>query len=174
MPAVGVTDKQGDVCRLLRETLLLRHRSYGLMRQTHPALPSFGLWPRARSLGRLLRAPAASGFFPTLSLKILPEMLDPVPRRSHRLRLPVSSSASAAFPSDALGRASRFVPRTRLSRTRLSAEGFSRLPIFLYVQASHLARSPDRSYRCAYRHRAARAFTSGPIVLRYLRTHRIC
>src|SRR5215472_56877 len=31
-------------------------------------------------------------------------MLDPVPRRSHRLHLPVSSSVSAAFPTKRLGR----------------------------------------------------------------------
>ena len=85
-------------------TLLLRHRSYGLMRQTHLTLPSFGFSPRSGSLCRLLPAPAASGFFPTLSLKILPEMLDPVPRRSHRLHVPVSSSVSAAFPTKRLGR----------------------------------------------------------------------
>ena len=60
--------------------------------------------PRSGSLCRLLPAPAASGFFPTLSLQIFPEMLDPVPRRSHRLHLPVSSSVSSAFPTKRLGR----------------------------------------------------------------------
>ena len=64
-----------------RRALSLRHRSYGLMRQTRPALPSFGVLPRARSLRRLLPAPAASGFFPTLSLRVLPEMPGPLPRR---------------------------------------------------------------------------------------------
>ena len=52
--------------------------------------------------------------------------------------------------------------------------GFSRLQIFLYVQASEFANLPDRSHRCAYSHRAAEAFTSGQNVLRYLRTHQTC
>src|SRR5208283_5519246 len=33
---------------------------------------------------------------------------------------------------------------------------------------------PDRSYRCEYCRRAAGAFPSGPIVVCYLHTHRIC
>jgi hypothetical protein len=49
-----------------------------------------------------------------------------------------------------------------------------RLQTFLYVQASEFARLPGRSYRCEYLRRAAEAFTSGLIVLRCLRTHRIC
>jgi hypothetical protein len=53
-----------------------------------------------------------------------------------------------------------------------SRTGFSRLQIFLYVQASEFARLPDRSHRCAYSHRAAEALTSGQNVLRCLRTHR--
>ena len=150
-------------------TLLLRHRSYGLMRQTHLALPSFSFSPRSGSLCRLLPAPAASGFFPTLSLKIFPEMLDPVPRRSHRLHLPVSSSVSSAFPTKRLGRLPASFREYDFSRGEVS-----RLQIFLYVQASQFARSPGRSYRSADRHWAARAFTSGHIVHRYLRTHRIC
>jgi hypothetical protein len=50
----------------------------------------------------------------------------------------------------------------------------SRLQIFRDVPASKFARPPDRPYRCGYHRRAAGAFTSGPIVLCYLRTHRIC
>jgi len=62
------------------------------------ALSSFGVEPRSKSPCRLYAAPAAHGSFPTLSLKIFPWMLDPVPRRSHRVRLPVSSPVSSAFP----------------------------------------------------------------------------
>jgi len=50
----------------------------------------------------------------------------------------------------------------------------SRLQIVLNVPASKFAHPPDRPYRCEYCRRAAGAFTSGPIVLCYLRTHRIC
>src|ERR1700688_1943247 len=48
---------------------------------SHP----FGIQPRSKSLCRLYSVPAAHGSFPTLSLKIFPWMLDPVPRRSHRV-----------------------------------------------------------------------------------------
>ena len=50
----------------------------------------------------------------------------------------------------------------------------SRLQIFLNVPASKFAHPPDRSCRCEYYRRTAGAFTSGPIVLCCLRTHRIC
>ena len=106
-------------------TLLLRHRSYGLMRQTHLALPSFGFHLVPGGLCRLLPAPAASGFFPTLSLKILPEMLDPVPRRSHRLHLPVSSSVSSAFPTKRLGRLPASAAHTATGQPELLHPGIS-------------------------------------------------
>jgi hypothetical protein len=79
-------------------TLLLGLCSYGLMRQSRVALLYFGFWPRSRSLCRLLPAPAATGIIPTLSLRIFPRMPGPMPRRSHRLLVPVSSSVSSAFP----------------------------------------------------------------------------
>src|SRR5215469_4615302 len=49
----------------------------------------------------------------------------------------------------------------------------SRMQIFRTVPASKFAHPPDRPYRCEYIRRAAGAFTSGPIVLCYLHTHRI-
>ena len=79
-------------------TLLPVPCSCGLMRQTLLALPSFDFSPQSESLCRLLPAPAASGFFPTLSLQIFPQMPGPLPRRSHRVLVPVSSPMSAAFP----------------------------------------------------------------------------
>jgi hypothetical protein len=79
-------------------SLLLGLRSYGLMRQSRVALLYFGPWPRSWSLRRLLPAPAATGILPTLSLRIFPQMPGPMPRRSHRLLVPVSSSVSSAFP----------------------------------------------------------------------------
>jgi len=76
--------------------------------RTHSPIPSGSSflrpWPRARSLRRLLPAPAATGIFPTLSLRIFPRMLGPLPRRSHEVRIPVSSSVSSAFPQRGLGR----------------------------------------------------------------------
>jgi hypothetical protein len=85
-------------------TLLPGLRSYGHIRQSHVALLSFGSSPRSRSLCRLQPAPAAHGIFPTLSLRIFRWMPDPLPRRSHEVRLPVSSFVSSAFPRKSLGR----------------------------------------------------------------------
>ena len=102
-------------------------------------------------------APAAHGSFPTLSLKIFPWMLDPVPRRFHRVRLPVSSSVVIGLPQRRLGSA---FPRLSANHD-FSRPVFSRLQIFLNVPASKFARPPDRLYRCAYCRRAAGTFTSG-------------
>ena len=82
-----------------QRTLLLLLRSYGLIRQSQRPLLYFGSWPRWRSLGRLSPVPAARWTFPTLSPRIFPWMLDPIPRRFHRVHLPVSSAVSSAFPT---------------------------------------------------------------------------
>jgi hypothetical protein len=65
----------------LPRALPLRHRYYQLVRQTHLAFLCFDFWSRSRKLCRLLPAPAASGFFPTLSLRIFPVMPGPLSRR---------------------------------------------------------------------------------------------
>ena len=130
-----------------RSSLLRTHAPIPL------TLPSFGYSPRSRSLGRLLPAPAANGIFPTLSLQIFPQMPGPLPRRSPRVHLPVSSSESSAFPKTLwvgfpFQSANAILPRA----------SFSRLQTFLYVQASEFARLPDRSYRCEPSRRAAEIF----------------
>src|SRR5262245_36703089 len=68
------------------------------------------------------------------------------------------------------GSASRICP----ANDDFSRAPFSRLQIFRDVPASKFARPPDRSYRCEDYRRAAGASTSGPIVLRCLRTLQIC
>ena len=68
------------------------------------------------SPGRLYAVPAAHGSFPTLSLRIFPWMLDPVPRRFHRVLLPVSSPVSSAFPQRRWGRLPASTPRITTSR----------------------------------------------------------
>ena len=93
---------------------------------------------------------------------------------SHATAVPQSALACffpcvIGLPLKGIGSASRFNPRTQLC-----AGIFSGLQTFLDVQASEFARLPGCSYRCAYRHRAAEAFTSGHLVLRCLRTLRIC
>jgi len=74
------------------------------------------------------------------------------------------------LPQGKIESASRFCP----ANDNFSQARVSRLQIFLNVPASKFAHPPDRSYRCEYCRRAAGAFTSGPIVLCYLRTHRTC
>ena len=118
----------------------------------------------------MLPAPAANGIFPTLSLRILPRMPGPIPRR-------VSRSAHTCFflrviglPQQGCGSAYPRLPANTIFRGAF----FSRLQTFLYVQASEFAHLPDRSYPCAYCRKAAEAFTSEQNMLRYLRMHRIC
>ena len=64
----------------LGRTLLLRHRSYELMRQTTPLL-TLSAQLYMSGLCRSLPVPAARWLFPTLSLQVLPEMPRPLPRR---------------------------------------------------------------------------------------------
>jgi hypothetical protein len=88
----------------------------------------------------------------------------------HRVLSPVSSTISSAFPKQRMGRLPAFCP----TKYDFSQVRVSRMQIFLYVPASKFALPPDRSHRCGYYRRAAGDFTSGPIVLCYLHTHRIC
>src|SRR5215470_943118 len=149
--------------------LPLRHRSYGLMCHSRWALSCFGISPRSKSLGRLYTVPAAPGSFPTLSLRIFPWMLDPVPRRyivcSHlflpRCHRPSPSEEWVGFP--------RFVPRKRLLAGPCFEDADIPLCSGLQVCSPPISFLPLR-----YCRRAAGDFTSGPIVLCYLHTHRIC
>ena len=112
MPIVGVTS-HGETWSASSEDVT--PSSYGLMRQTLLALPSFGYSPRSESLCRLLPAPAASGFFPTLFCKSFPRCLVPYPdgpTECSYLFLPRCHRPSPRH----YGSASRFPPRTRLSR----------------------------------------------------------
>ena len=97
-------------------TLLLRLRSYRLIRRSRWALSSFGFWPRLQSPCRLLPVPAAHGSFPTLSTEN--RSLDAGPHTPAVLRVlaPVSSTAPSAFPRSRVGSASRVCPRITISR----------------------------------------------------------
>ena len=79
LPDVGVTFIREPYPPTLPRTLLLVHRSYGLIRQSRPALLSFGYSPRSRSLCRLLPAPAADGTIPTLFCESFLRCLSPCP-----------------------------------------------------------------------------------------------
>ena len=115
-PVVGTTKCPESLCLMLAlppsgrrvppppRTLLLVHRSYRLMRQSRVALLYFGFWPRSWSLRRLLPAPAATGILPTLALRILPQMPEPMPRRFAECVCLVLPQHSSAFPIIRLGR----------------------------------------------------------------------
>jgi hypothetical protein len=133
-------------------------------------LSSTSVFPRWRSLRRLSPAPAARRTFPTLSPRIFPWMLDPIPRRSHSVLLPVASAVSSAFPTRSWVGFPRIVRLKRLRAGRRFRGG----RYFFMFRPPILCCPPGRPYRCAYYRRAAGAFTSGQNVLRYLRTHRIC
>jgi len=105
------------------------------------ALLSALLYARPSGLCRLLSAPAGHRSFPTISLRIFPQMPGPLLRRSQEAHMPVSSSLSSAFPNGRLGR----LPAT----IREHSATFSKLQTFRYVQASEFAHLPGRSYRCA-------------------------
>ena len=77
----GVTAIWGRRVPPPERILLLRHSYYELMRQARLALLSFDSTSRLRSPCRLLPAPAASGPFPTLALRIFPMMPGPLSRR---------------------------------------------------------------------------------------------
>ena len=96
----------------LGRTLLLRHRSYELMRQTTPLL-TLSAQLYVSGLCRLLPVPAAKWPFPTLSLQVLPEMPRPLPRRFAGctcLLLPLQHRPSPASH----GSAYRMIPLKRL------------------------------------------------------------
>jgi hypothetical protein len=131
-PVVGTAKYPEALCLMLAlppsgrrvppppRTLLPVPRSYGLMRQSRVALPSFGLYPRSRSLDRLLPGPAATGIFPTLSLRVFPVMPGPLPRRfadCFYLLLHLHHRPSPTMN----GSACRFYPLKRLLSGRLFA-----------------------------------------------------
>jgi hypothetical protein len=101
---------------LLRGALPPGPRSYGLMCHSLWALSSFGIEPRSKSLCRSYSAPAAHGSFPTLSLKILPWMLDPVPTAVPLGALTCYFPSVIGLPPAKMESASRFYPRITTSR----------------------------------------------------------
>jgi hypothetical protein len=125
--------------------------------------------PRSRSLGRLPPVPCCPWDLPDVISANLSSDAWP-----HAKAVPPGARACffprvIGLPLKGKASASRSYPRTQLF-----AGIFSGLQTFLDVQASEFARLPGCSYRYAYCHRAADAFTSGPLVLRCLCTLRIC
>ena len=90
-PVVGTTKCPESLCLMSAlppsgrrvppppRTLLLVHRSYGLMRQSRVALLYFGFWPRSRSLRRLLPALLLPGFSRRYLCESFPRCPSPCP-----------------------------------------------------------------------------------------------
>ena len=168
MPKLRCYPRWGDVVRLLRGRYpsVLAHTG-SCATPVELSLPSaFSLVPRvlAGCTQSLLLTAASRRYSESLSLDA--GSRSPAARR---VLSPVSSTASSAFPERRSGRLPASLPRITTSRRPV----FSRMQIFHYVPASKFAH-PQVVSTAATTPQGSRVFTSGPIVLRYLRTHRIC
>ena len=148
-------------------TLLLVYRSYRLIRQSRLALPVFGYSPRSRSLCRLLPAPAASRTFPTLALRIFPEMLEPMPRRYAECICLVLPQHSSAFPIIRLDRLPASFREHDFPRV-----GFRGCSYFVMFRPPSLLVSQIAPTAISFLAGQPRLFTSEQNVRRCLRTHR--
>src|SRR5882724_988861 len=129
-------------------------------------LPTGSPW--TTGLCRLLSAPAGRRTFPTLSLRIFPCVLGPLPRQLVECIYPFLPPRHRPSPrSDRVG-------ASQSPYSDFGTAPFSRLQSFLDVQAHRCAYHPGRSYRSGVRRMAAVVFTSEPLVVRYLPTPRIC
>ena len=101
-------------------------------------------------------------------LRVFPCLPGPLPRRSHRVRAPVTSPMSSAFP---LGGWVGFPLLSTLQLLVGTIFEAADIPLC----SGHQVCSPPRLLPpLRFCRRAAEAFTSGQNVLRCLRTHRIC
>jgi hypothetical protein len=141
-----------------------------LLRAHAPVLPPpcVSVVPSTPGLCRLRSAPAGRRTFPTVSLRICPCVLGPLPRWLLRCSYPFLPSRHRPSPrSDRVG-----APHCPCSD--FSTAPFSRLQSFADVQARRCAHHPGRSSRYGIHRMAAVVFTSEPLVGRYLPTPRIC
>ena len=141
-----------------------------LLRAHAPVLlpPHVSVIPSTPGLCRLLSAPAGRRTFPTLSLRICPCVLGPLPRRLVWCSYPFLPPRHRPSPrSDRVG-------AQQSPSSDFSTAPFSRLQSFLDVQAHRYARHPDRSSRYGFHRRAAVTFPSEPRAGCYLPTPRIC
>jgi hypothetical protein len=151
-------------------TLLPGHSSYRLIRRSRSTLLSFSL--------SLVRGVSAGCYQPLLPAgpsrrylcEILPWVPGPLSRRFRGVHMPVSSSASSAFPRTLSRSASRFSPSKRFHDGSLFRDCSHS---FMFRPPSLLA-SQIVPTAATYRHRAAEAFTSEQNMLRCLRMHRTC
>jgi len=150
-------------------TLLLVHSSYRPIRQSHWALLSFSCSPRLRSLCRLLPAPATHGTFPTLSLRIFPEMPEPIPRRGAECICLVLPQHSSAFPTIRVGRLPASFHEHDFPWAYLRGCSY-----FVMFRPPTLLASQIVPTAASFPAGQPRLLTSEQNVRRYLRTHRTC
>ena len=106
--------------------------------------PTTGVYPRTQGLCRLLPAPAGGRTFPTLSLRIFPNVPGPIPRRPPRCFHSFLPSGLRPSPI------SQRVGAPQKSWTATSVQGvFSGLQPFHHVQARQFACHPGSSHRRA-------------------------
>ena len=124
------------------------------MRQTQGLPLASAQWPRFAGRCRLLPTPAASGSFPTLSLRIFPKMPGSVPRWPAPCICPILPTQLRPSPHYPVGR------RPQYSRQRLqSGSKFRGRHHSSRLQASWFARHPGRSHHTAQQPHSSGGFS---------------
>jgi hypothetical protein len=143
-----------------------RHGSYRLMRQSS-TLPWPPDSPCTTGLCRWRSAPAGRRTFPTFSLRLVPCVLGPLPRRLVWCFSPFLPTRQRPSPhADRVG-------APPCPSSDFCSAPMSRLESCAHVQARRCAHHPGRSSRYGLCRRAAVVSPSEPLVVRSLPTPRI-
>ena len=168
MPTVGVTS-HGETWSASSEDITPRSQ----LIRTHAPNPAGSPFLRfvtsVRESVQVASSPCCQRVLPdSISANLSPDAWSPPPT--------VPPGAHTCFFPDVIG-----LPQDTMGRLPVSfrERDFPRASFrgcrhFVMFRPLSLRRLPDRSYRCESPHRAAETFTSGHIVLCYLRTLRIC
>jgi hypothetical protein len=168
LPDVGVTSIR-ETCTASSEDITPRS---SLLR-THASIPCRS--PLLRLLAsfaessQVATSPAATGILPTLSLRILPQMPEPMPRRFAECICLVLPQHSSAFPIIRLGRLPASFREHDFPRV-----GFRGCSYFVMFRPPSLLASQIVPTAASSPAGQPRLFTSEQNVRRYLRTHRTC
>ena len=167
LPDVGVTFVR-ETFPPPAETLLSGHRSYEHMCQSRVALLCFGSITSFEESLQVATSPCCHQDLLDVILRVFPWLPGPLPRRSHRVHVPVNFPDVIGLP---LGRLGRLPALVHDATSRGNDFEAADIPLC----SGHQVCSPPRLLPpLRLRRRAAEAFTSGQNVLRCLRTHRIC